>query len=238
MMAQDPGKETIQYMQGAEDPYQIKLEELEDVLRKYSKNAFLVYQWGVWVTAWARFRLYEGVRLCYDQGAMPVYTDTDSVKYTGVVDWSVYNAERQRDSIESGSFADDRKGNRHYMGVYEDDGHYKRFSSLGAKKYAYEDDDGQLHITIAGVGKAAGAQELSKAGGLEAFREGFVFSDAGGLESVYNDKHSGRIWRDGGEIEVVPNVYLKPSTYTLGLTDEYRDIVADAVLFDRLRQIN
>lgn len=237
MMAQDPGKETIQYIQGAEDPYQVKLQELGEILQKYTKNAFLVYQWGVWVTAWARLRLYDGIRLAYDQGALPVYCDTDSVKYTGVADWSAYNRQRRRDSIDSGSFADDIKGQRHYMGVYEDDGHYDRFITLGAKKYAYE-DGGKLHITVAGVGKTTGAQELAKAGGLEAFREGFVFRDAGGLESVYNDRHGGRIRRDGGEIEVVPNVYLKPSTYTLSLTDEYRDIVADAVLFDRLRQIN
>jgi hypothetical protein len=105
MMAQDPGKETVQYIQGAEDPYQVKLQELSEILQKYTKNAFLVYQWGVWVTAWARLRLYDGIRLAYEQGALPVYCDTDSVKYTGMVDWSAYNRQRQQDSIDSGSLA-------------------------------------------------------------------------------------------------------------------------------------
>ena len=39
------------------------------------------------------------------------------------------------------------------MGLFEIEDHIKRFKTMGAKKYAYEDDEGKLHITIAGVNK-------------------------------------------------------------------------------------
>ena len=48
-----------------------------------------------------------------------VYSDTDSVKYIGNVDFSEYNAEKIRNSTASGAYAVDAKGKTHYMGVYE-----------------------------------------------------------------------------------------------------------------------
>ena len=61
---------------------------LFELLEKYNKKAFLCYQWGVWVTAWARYRLEEGLKIA---GEKAVYCDTDSVKYVGNVDWKDYN---------------------------------------------------------------------------------------------------------------------------------------------------
>ena len=108
------------------------------------------------------------------------------------------------------------------MGVYEDDGLYKRFKTMGAKKYAYEDEDGSLHITIAGVNKKEGAAEL---GCLENMKEGFTFVKAGGTESVYNDNIAMITESDGRIIHITDNVVIRPSTYTLGLTAEYAAIL-------------
>ena len=106
------------------------------------------------------------------------------------------------------------------------DGIYKRFSTLGAKKYVYIDTDDKLHITIAGVDKKKGAAELMEHGGIEAFREGFVFRKGGGTEIVYNDNPQlPDLEIDGHKLHITSNAVIRESTYTLGLTEEYRRII-------------
>ena len=112
------------------------------------------------------------------------------------------------------------------MGVLEEDERCRAFVTLGAKKYAYEDLEGKLHITVAGVIKKAGALEMEKKGGIEAFRPDFVFTEAGGLEAVYNDTEYGTVSIDGHDLRITANVYLKPSTYTLGITNEYEYLLS------------
>lgn len=189
----------------------------QQLLIKANRRAFCLYCWGCWCTAWARYWLQRAVDLC---GHNFVYCDTDSVKYVGEVDLSELNDEIRQASERHHAYADDPAGVRHYLGVYESDGEYRRFVTLGAKKYAYEDQSGKLHITIAGVSKS-GAEELGK---LENFAEGFVFNRSGGMEAKYNDDDCGIIEREGHELHLTPNIYLSQSTYVLGLTAEYKHI--------------
>lgn len=218
MMAQNPAKETILF----KDNDYIKDDvPLSERLKEANRRAFLAYQWGCWVTAWARFRLEEGIKLAGDQF---VYCDTDCVKYVRKVDWRAYNLQRIKDSTANGAFADDPSGERHYMGVYEQEKTAQRFKTLGAKKYAFE-QDGKTYITVAGVNKRLGGQELERFGGLDAFNEGFIFREAGGMESVYNDEPYGYVNIDGHELYIGTNVLLRDSTYSLGITDEYRRIL-------------
>ena len=131
------------------------------------------------------------------------------------------------------------------MGVFEIEQDFLSFRTWGAKKYVYtvwneKQQREELHSTIAGVGKKAGATELQAAGvrlreagaipadvsdaeaGVYAFELDFVFVEAGGLEAVYNDDPQIKEWtEDGHKIVITPNVNLKPSTYTLGLAEEY-----------------
>ena len=217
MMAQDPVKQDILFIN---EEWTESQEDEKELLEAYNKKAFLPYQWGVWVTAWARFRLQEGIRLAGDNF---VYCDTDSVKYLGEIDWTAYNRERIEDSNRSGAYATDPKGVTHYMGVYEDDGHYNEFITLGSKKYAYNfEPGGESHVTVSGVNKCKGGKELDKHGGLHAFKPGFVFAEAGGTESVYNDEPEIRkVEREGNPIFITPNIVIRDSTYTLGITAEY-----------------
>ena len=220
MTAQDPVKQSIKFREGE---YVLDLQDIEDLLKTSNKKAFLSYAWGVWVTAWARYRLQEVIDLA---GHNFIYCDTDSVKYIGDIDIGEYNRQRIHDSRLNKAYAKDRKGIIHYMGVFEneienDDKAYDRFKTMGAKKYVYE-LDGKLHITIAGVSKKKGAKEL---GCIENFKEGFVFHDAGGTESIFNDDIDMTVERDGHQIRITDNIVIKPSTYTLGLTAEYRAIL-------------
>lgn len=200
--------------------------DIAALLAKSRNRPYGTYQWGVWCTAIARRELRKMINAAGDNF---VYCDTDSVKYLGELNLEKYNREKVRQSTANGAFAKDPKGVTHYMGVFEDDGTYQRFVSYGSKKYAYEDDYG-LHITVAGAGKKAGAQELAEAGGLEAFKTGFVFVKGGGTEAVYNDHTNAEFTIDGHKLYVGPNIYLKPSTYTLGVTQDYKDILDNAEL--------
>ena len=223
MMAQDVGKFRTVFSEGSEKLYQKEKDvTVEEILEKNNAKAFLAYQWGVWTTAWARLRLQEGIDLA---GHNCVYVDTDSVKYIGDVDWSSFNRTRMNDSIENGAYATDKHGETHYMGVYEMEHPYKRFSTMGAKKYAYiieEYGKDVLGITIAGVSKKKGGKELGK---LENFAEGFTFVDAGGVELKYCDYPSTVEFRPDSDpshkIEIVPYVAICPSTYTLGISADY-----------------
>lgn len=229
MMAQNPVKRSIIYTQdgvidenGNIDYYPEENAEDAELLEKSNRRAFLCYQWGCWVTAWARYRLEEGIKLAHAPGAEFLYCDTDSVKYLGFIDWEAYNEQRKADSLKSGAWADDPQGVRHYMGVYEQEHDMEAFCTMGAKKYVYI-DRGRLVCTIAGVGKTAGAKELQAAGGIEAFKDGFTFYEAGGLEALYNDKPEISEWEvePGRKVPITANVVLRESTYTLGLTAEY-----------------
>ena len=226
MMVMDPLRQKYVYSG------ELTLKESEDPeadLVKQNKRAFLLYAWGVWVTAWARWELEQAISTLHSQGACVVYCDTDSVKFFGPGNLSAINDRLRERSEESGSWADDRHGERHYMGVWEPDGEYLRFKTLGAKKYVVEESDG-LHVTIAGVGKRKGAAELQAAGGIEAFDEGFVFSQAGGVEAVYNGTEEvaelgGQVIREGHKLQITRNLCLLPSTYTVGITGEYAHIL-------------
>lgn len=224
MTVEDPAKDSIEFIDGDFVP---KDEPLEKLIARHNRSAFLSYAWGVWVTAWSRKRLADGIDVVTHNGKEPmnfIYSDTDSIKYTGDVDFTAYNRQMEEQATRWKAYAADRDGVVHFMGVYESE-HYdlpNRFKTLGAKKYVLEDKDKRLHITIAGVNKKEGGKELEK---IENFKEGFVFRKAGGTESVFNDHVDMVIQEDGHDLHITDNVVIRDSSYTLGITAEYRAIL-------------
>ena len=196
-------------------------QSLQDLHAKKANVAYTEYQYGIWTTCHAREALQFGIDLCGDN---LVYCDTDSCKFLGDIDFSAYNRERIAECMESGAHATDKHGVEHYMGVYEDDGEYDRFVTLGAKKYAYEDSKG-VHITVSGVSKKLGAEELAKAGGLEAFKPGFVFQNSGKTESLYNDENGKIVNVDGHLLKLTRNVVIRDVPYTLQLSGDYSELL-------------
>lgn len=231
MSAQNPVKQRLLFVNGE---YTEERQPIEKLLEEANKKAFFVYQWGVWTTAAARFELYRGRKNVTEQGGRIIYQDTDSVKYIAAhpIDWEQINAGYRAASEAHGAYADDAKGRRHYMGVYEpDDGYPAAFATRGAKKYAV-DHDGVIEATISGVskrddgGRVSGGMELQQAGGLEAFlQETFLFKEAGGVELRYNDKERYIIRAEGRRLKIRESVTLVPSTYTLHDTEEYADLL-------------
>lgn len=146
-------------------------QDINKVLQKYnlSKNRFLCYQWGVWITAYAMHNLFTGIYECkYDY----LYADTDSIKiknYENHLDYiKRYNENvkiKMYKALDYHGLSHDLvapktiKGKLKPLGVWDDDGFYTRFKTLGAKRYMVECDS-NIKITIAGVNKGNGASFL------------------------------------------------------------------------------
>lgn len=233
MSAQDPVKQSVLFDMGL---FRLDTVPGREIYEKYKKKAFQPYQWGVWTTAHARMALEEGIKVA---GHNCIYVDTDSVKFIGEADFSEFNKKAINLSKQSRAYADDIKGETHYMGVYEQEQTYSRFKTLGAKKYVYEYSDGVVHCTIAGVNKKLGGEELmnvsreTNTDPLQLFNDGFVFKMAGGNEVIYNDfpeEDEIELYTNGEREIITRNESLIDSEYTVGITDEYAALLAQCEL--------
>lgn len=190
----------------------------QDLIDDYHKHGWIAYQWGCWITSYARLRLELGIGIVRPEDFL--YCDTDSVKVIG--DYSKEFKELNKLLLNENAYAIDNKGKKHYIGIYEkeNDKPILKWVSMGAKKYCYEDSDG-LHLTLSGVSKS-GVKEL---GSIDNFKEGFIFRESAGNESYYNDDVDEWIKIDGHDVHVTSNVAIYPSTYELGLTMDYRRLL-------------
>lgn len=212
--------------------YCIKTPTVEEALNKYykSRNNFLSYQWGVWVTALARLELRKGIEAV---GIDNVYNDTDSVKSLEghTKDFEKLNVEINRQCKERGIVNYIiRDGKKFYLGTWDNEGRYDQFKTLGAKKYVYT-QDGELHLTVSGLDKRKGARYLESIGGVSAFNKGVIFTDSGRTTSYYNYTDSiTTMNRDGYEWSTASNIAIVDSEYTLGITDSMLSIILETHL--------
>lgn len=200
------------------------LESLKAVIDKMKQpfsKAFLRYDTGLYCTAFARTHLWRAMSCC----GFPLYCDTDSVKGS---DWDYealeeYNRELRAASDAAGFTIVDRSGRPRPIGVFEPDGHYSRFSALHAKCYAYEDDDGRLHCTIAGVtsdngkprGDPARVTKEDELGSLDELHDGKVFTECGGTRAVYIDNEHD-VFVAGEMIHSYGGCAILDTTYEIG----------------------
>lgn len=189
----------------------------QEQLDKYFKNwnSFLYYPWGLYITSFGRFRLSQLIKCCN----VPYYWDTDSCKGD---DWNEEKLNKLNQEtikiLKENNMVVTIDGKNYYLGLAELDGEYKKFKSMGAKKYAYIDENDELHITIAGVNKSNGAKELDS---IENFDENFTFYESGGQCAKYNDEVIHTLNFNGVEFETASNIAIVPSTYKLKSCDDY-----------------
>lgn len=231
-------QENITYNNGVWIPETLDIEEINERLNKLREKPFknfLAYQWGVWVTAYARRALWTPIpKIDYDV----VYCDTDSIKHLGKHDdvFNEYNnmiTQQLETACEWHGIdkellrPDDIKGVKHQIGVFENEGVYNKFITLGAKRYCYE-QNGKLHITVSGVSKK-GVVALD--GDIKNFNDGlkFDYDTSGKLISTYRIDQSPIIWNKGQYDEYASyykyGINLQPTTYTMSITDEYLDLL-------------
>ena len=226
-------------------------------LNEEKKKAFLSFSYGVWVTAYARSNLLKNVIQLDEQ---VVYCDTDSMKlkkgydktviekYNKFVIQKLKHVSKLLDIPYEKFSPKDSKGERHILGVFDNDGKYDEFITQGAKKYAYtkwidkekikEDTNVQeikgnkakiLEITVAGVPKsgALGLKNLSE------FKDNFVFdfkyTNKNLLMYCENQESCNIIDYQGNEYTVKDKsgCCIVPTTYVLGKALEYADLISD-----------
>lgn len=221
----DPVRENIVFDISSDTWWKAEEDDIAVSLEKTKKNnnSFLVYAWGVWTTAHAREHLHNLRKLT---GEGTIYWDTDSSK---AIDVDISLIEKANKEIRV--LCDERHAyvqtdkKRYYLGVYEHEtknGKYHIFKTLGSKKYAYTDHKGKIHLTISGVSKEHGATEL---GSIDRFKPGFTFKKAGGVEIVYNDCPIHKIDTPHGKLTNGANICVKESTYTIGISKEFAEII-------------
>lgn len=202
--------------------------DLAEALAKFykSRNNFLQYQQGLFITAAARMQLRK---MLWTVGGDAIYCDTDSIK--GIndhhVEFAKENEYRRKLALDNGAYAEDRNGDIKCLGEWEFEGNYDRFCTLGAKKYAYE-VDGKIKTTIAGVSKKAGAEFFNK-NGLEAFKAGTRVTESGHLVAYYNDDDIHEIIVDHCKFTTASNVALVNGDYTLSVTGEYAELLLKGI---------
>lgn len=230
---------------------ELSLEDLDEKQRKdyeryiKSHNSVLPYQWGVWVTAYAMYNLFD-LGACFDTW---YYSDTDSVYGSGIDQdkLDAYN-QRCRDLLTAAGYGPVHHNGRDYwLGVAELDGHYTEFRTLGAKRYAKRDDKGvlripaavipensdrckklytkrydkrklrgTLHITVAGVPKKGAACLKND---INNFKAGFVFpgTQTGKLTHtyLYDDIQIKDSIMYGDSVDLTPCDYLLDAVNTV-----------------------
>lgn len=238
MMVTNIIREENKYLDDWEEP---EYPEIEKAINSYNNQygRFLFYPWGVYVTAHARRNLWTGILAC---GNDYKYSDTDSIKIT--------NYEKHLDYIEKYNahcidlikkvckwykfdFEDfeptDIKGKKHLIGVWDFEGVYNRFKTLGAKRYITEKND-KIILTCAGVGKKAGANYLQKTYGkkaIEHFTNKLIFpiGECGKLTHTYLDEpQTGYVTDYEGKIGKyceLSSVHLENGFYNMNLAENF-----------------
>ena len=224
-------------------------EQLDKFFHNWKK--YLLYQWGVYITAYAQQALFEFGSLvtvsksldCNGDRAEWLYSDTDSVKCTAIDLDRVEEYNRQ--IVETAEKLDigivDFEGKKFILGYAERDPDYTEFRYLGSKRYcARSIEDRKLHLTVAGVPKAA-VIELDD--NIENFYAGRTFctirpgeSDKDTIEkntAVYIDVDGVKSVKIGDEvIEYGSAVRLDRVEYTLDAADTFDKLLELALYWD------
>ena len=249
MCVTDPCRDEIVYN---DDNWSLQKADISTLIDRYNKNnnRFLYYPWGVWVTAYARRNLFSGILEFKDDY---IYSDTDSIKVINIENHKEYLEKYNKEvtkkiekCLKNYGIPLDMatpktiKGVPKPMGVWDYEGMYTRFKTLGAKRYMVE-SNGELSITFAGVNKSAGIKYLKHTYGnndniFNAFTEDLHFPanyDFNGIEEngsgklchTYIDKYM-----DGEIIDYMGNkwiyneqsgVHMDNTDYTLSLASDF-----------------
>lgn len=223
-----------------------EVNERLDYLREKPWRLKSSFSWGLFITAAARRNHYDILeKLDKGNGEREndvVYYDTDSVYYLGDHDKDIEEYNRRMieriNNVLSNVGIDpersrpaDSKGIRRQMGIIEiEHRNLPEFKALRAKCYAYKDEDGDIHITISGVNKKAGAQALN--GSVDNLHDDMVFSykQSGRKISQYNTDQPRCRWIDDNGVEYVSDykygLALQPAEYNVNLGSDFIEVLA------------
>ena len=224
--------------------------DLADAIEKYntSKNRFLFYPWGVWTTACARTAVWSAIFNLKDDY---IYCDTDSVKfknpekhldffkkYNKIITDQLIETCRHFSFPEEYVHPKNNKGKEKQLGVWDFDGLYARFKTLGAKRYMllYADDPrngdtaGQYSLTVSGLNKKITLPYLLEKYGDDIFNafDNDLYIPAGftgkKTHTYIDESQSGKLRDYQGNVAdymEYSSIHLGESDYSLSISQEY-----------------
>lgn len=230
--------------------------ELFEMLEQHneSKNRFLYYIWGIFVTAYARRNLFTGIHAVGDDY---IYSDTDSIKlfnhekhkdyfdgYNKVVEMKLRNACDYHGIDFEKVQPKTKEGKTKRLGVWDFEGVYTHFKTLGAKRYMVHEEkalrvDGKYYpvsITVSGVNKFKAVpyllDDLARGDIMKAFEN---FNDGlhvppeksgKNLHTYIDEPKSGQLTDYRGNTAFyleLSSIHLEPTSYDLSLAKLYTD---------------
>lgn len=238
-----------------EDDWQLEkytIEMMNEQIEKYnnSSNRFLYYPWGVWVTAYARKNLWNGI---LEIGNDYVYSDTDSVKFLNYEKHKEYinryNLDVERKLKKMCKFRQIEferlkpktiKGVEKMIGVWDFEGIYTHFKTLGAKRYLVRSKkDEKLHLTVAGLSKQNGVEYMLRICNNDYEKVFANFNDDLYIPENETGKHT-HTYIDSPitsmitdyqnnvvEVTALSGVHLSPCEFTLSISKQYSKFLHD-----------
>ena len=251
MCVTDIVRDNISY----KDDWQLEkytIEMMNEQIEKYnsSSNRFLYYPWGVWVTAYARKNLWNGI---LEIGIDYVYSDTDSVKFLNYEKHKEYinryNLDVERKLKKMCKFRQIEferlkpktiKGVEKMIGVWDFEGIYTHFKTLGAKRYLVRSKkDGKLHLTVAGLSKQNGVEYMLRICNNDYEKVFANFNDDLYIPENETGKHT-HTYIDSPitsmitdyqnnvvEVTALSGVHLSPCEFTLSISQQYSKFLHD-----------
>lgn len=239
--------------------------EYEKLIKKYnlSKNRFLFYHWGLYVTSLAKANLASGIlELKYDY----LYSDTDSCKFINYEKhkayFDKYNKNVKAKLLEMCKFYHinpaliepcNIDGEKQLIGIWDYEGKtnpdgslipsYRKFKTLGSKRYMVCDANGVYSFTVSGCNKETAIPYLCNglATNLKTKKENFEpldkFDDEMYIPAEYTGKNvhtyldfetegyfTDYLGNEGYYHEY-SSVHLEPVEFTLSLSANFADYV-------------
>ena len=228
------------------------IEMMNEQIEKYnsSSNRFLYYPWGVWVTAYARKNLWNGI---LEIGIDYVYSDTDSIKFLNYEKHTEYinryNLDVERKLKKMCKFRQIEferlkpktiKGVEKMIGVWDFEGIYTHFKTLGAKRYLVRSKkDEKLHLTVAGLSKQNGVEYMLRICNNDYEKVFANFNDDLYIPENETGKHT-HTYIDSTitsmitdyqnnvvEVTALSGVHLSPCEFTLSISQQYSKFLHD-----------
>lgn len=230
------------------DTWGIERVDVDEKIVEYnkSKNRFLFYPWGIWVTAYARRNLWTAI---LNIGDDYIYSDTDSIKMLNfdkhkeyVEKYNKHIGKKLADMMEHYKLNVELlapktiQGKAKPLGIWEFEGNYSHFKTLGAKRYLVK-ENGEFHLTVAGLSKKNGINHMVNICGGDTEQVFNIFNDdlyipankTGKMTHTYIDteKEMFVVDYDGVQERVLTlsGIHLEPCDFTLSISEQYNQFL-------------
>ena len=218
-------------------------DEIENIITKYNESdkRFLFYPWGVFVTAYCRAMIFE---IILHAGSRHVYSDTDSDKLflddemkKFIDDFNEDNKQKLYEVCDFYGISRDITHPRgKQLGKFEYEETYRRFKTLGAKRYLVETADGKFKLTCAGLDKKKGCEYIVEHGDFNFFNDNMKIDKehSGRKIHSYIDHEMCGVVRDYQGIPYVfkqhGGIHLDNAEYNMSLSADFTTYLSGILL--------